>query len=133
MQKSWESYIDVGIVLPKLFSGIADDKERFSQGLMTILKDPFFTTVEVSYTPDPEIVEMTGEYARLAGAQVVFNGGDAVRRLGTKQPGGREKESLCGIRKTADRPVLPGKCKDYARGNRKVYHGRRKRRYAGGI
>lgn len=82
MQKSWESYIDVGIVLPKLFSGIADDKERFSQGLMTILKDPFFTTVEVSYTPDPEIVEMTGEYARLAGAQVVFNGGDAVRRLG---------------------------------------------------
>lgn len=41
MQKSWESYIDVGIVLPKLFSGIADDKERFSQGLMTILKDPF--------------------------------------------------------------------------------------------
>ena len=25
---------------------------------------------------------MTGEYARLAGAQVVFNGGDAVRRLG---------------------------------------------------
>ena len=82
MQKSWESYIDVGIVLPKLFSGIADDKERFSQGLMTILKDPFFTVVEVSYTPDPEIVEMTGEYARLAGAQVVFNGGDAVRRLG---------------------------------------------------
>lgn len=82
MQKSWESYIDVGIVLPKLFSGIADDKDRFSQGLMTILKDPFFTTVEVSYTPDPEIVEMTGEYARLAGAQVVFNGGDAVRRLG---------------------------------------------------
>ncbi len=82
MQKSWESYIDVGIVLPKLFSGIADDKDRFFEGLMTILADPFFTVVEVSYTPEDEIVEMTREYARLAGAQVVFNGGDAVRRLG---------------------------------------------------
>lgn len=82
MQKSWESYIDVGIVLPKLFSGIADDKDRFFEGLMTILADPFFTVVEVSYTPEDEIVEMTREYARLAGAQVVFNGGDAVRHLG---------------------------------------------------
>ena len=82
MRESWETYIDVGIVLPKLFSGIADDKNRFFEGLMTILTDPFFTTVEVSYTPEEEIVEMTRDYTRLAGAQVVFNGGDAVRRLG---------------------------------------------------
>lgn len=82
MRESWETYIDVGIVLPKLFSGVADDKNRFFEGLMTILTDPFFTTVEVSYTPEEEIVEMTRDYARLAGAQVVFNGGDAVRRLG---------------------------------------------------
>ena len=68
MRESWETYIDVGIVLPKLFSGVADDKNRFFEGLMTILTDPFFTTVEVSYTPDPEIVEMTGEYARLVSA-----------------------------------------------------------------
>ncbi|WP_418540727.1 sugar phosphate isomerase/epimerase family protein [Massilistercora timonensis] len=82
MRESWETYIDVGIVLPKLFSGVADDKNRFFEGLMTILTDPFFTTVEVSYTPEEEIVEMTRDYTRLAGAQVVFNGGDAVRRLG---------------------------------------------------
>ena len=82
MRESWETYIDVGIVLPKLFSGIADDKNRFFEGLMTILTDSFFTTVEVSYTPEEEIVEMTRDYTRLAGAQVVFNGGDAVRRLG---------------------------------------------------
>ena len=82
MKTGWETYIDVGIVLPKLFSGIADDKEKFSRGLMTILKDPFFTVVEVSYTSEKEIIEMTREYTCLAGIQVVFNGGDAVRRLG---------------------------------------------------
>lgn len=82
MRRGWETKIDVGIVLPKLFAGIADDKEKFREGLLTILEDPFFTTVEVSYTPEDEIVEMTREYADLAGVQVVFNGGDAVRRLG---------------------------------------------------
>lgn len=81
MQAGWENYIDIGIVLPKLFSGIADDKEKFYKGLYRILSDPFFTAVEVSYTPDPEIVEMTRKYAALSGVQVTFNGGDAVRRL----------------------------------------------------
>ena len=79
--RGWEEFIEIGIVLPKLFSGIADDEEKFKKALDRILSDPFFTTVEVSYTPNQNSVEYTGKYAALAGVEVVFNGGDAVRRL----------------------------------------------------
>lgn len=81
MMERWEKHIEIGIVLPKLFAGIADDEEKFGKALQVILQDPFFTAVEVSYTENPKVVELTRKYAEMAGVEVVFNGGDAVRRL----------------------------------------------------
>lgn len=81
MNRGWENQVEIGIILPKLFQGIAEDEKKYKEALETILKDPFFTVVEVSYTENQRSVELVRKYAQIAGVEVVFNGGDAFRRL----------------------------------------------------
>ncbi|MFD0958071.1 sugar phosphate isomerase/epimerase family protein [Paenibacillus chungangensis] len=82
MREAIESTASIGIVLPKLFPFPQDKPERMLEGLMTILEDPFFTAVEVSYIADPRTRLLAKQYMQYSGVDILFNGGDAFRELG---------------------------------------------------
>ncbi len=81
MLKNWEAVANIGIVFPKLFPTALDNKENFTKSLMTILEDPFFTTLEVSYIPHNDMRRIAADLMQKSGVESVFNGGDAFRQL----------------------------------------------------
>ncbi|GKU76504.1 sugar phosphate isomerase/epimerase [Paenibacillus sp. L3-i20] len=76
-----EKLANIGIVLPKLFPFEQSKPEEMISGLLTILEDPFFTAVEVSYIADKETRELAKSYMEYSGVEILFNGGDAFREL----------------------------------------------------
>jgi len=76
-----EKMASIGIVLPKLFPFSQNRPEQMLPSLLTILEDPFFTAVEVSYIADKETREQAAKYMAYSGVEVIFNGGDAAREL----------------------------------------------------
>ncbi|MGE5701547.1 MAG: sugar phosphate isomerase/epimerase family protein [Clostridia bacterium] len=76
-----EKTAHIGIVLPKLFPFPQSRPEQMIAGLLTILEDPFFTAVEVSYIADKETRELATNYMQYSCVETIFNGGDAFREL----------------------------------------------------
>lgn len=76
-----EKTASIGIVLPKLFPFQQDKPEGMIASLLTILEDPFFTAVEVSYIADQKTRELAKTYMQYSGVDILFNGGDAFREL----------------------------------------------------
>ncbi|WP_232243232.1 sugar phosphate isomerase/epimerase family protein [Paenibacillus sp. GSMTC-2017] len=76
-----EKVASVGIVLPKLYPFQQRNPEAMIAGLLTILEDPFFTAVEVSYIADKDARELAKSYMEYSGVEILFNGGDAFREL----------------------------------------------------
>ncbi|MFD0711626.1 sugar phosphate isomerase/epimerase family protein [Paenibacillus sp. GCM10027626] len=81
MMEQLEKTASIGIVLPKLFPFPQDRPEQMMTGLLTILEDPFFTAVEVSYIASRETRELAKKYMQYSGVEILFNGGDAFRQL----------------------------------------------------
>ncbi|MEK4487342.1 TIM barrel protein [Psychrobacillus sp. FSL H8-0484] len=77
----YEKAASIGIVLPKLFPFSQSKPEEMISSLITILEDPFFTAVEVSYIADKEAREMAKKYLDYSCVETIFNGGDAFREL----------------------------------------------------
>ncbi|MEG0107906.1 MAG: TIM barrel protein [Lachnospiraceae bacterium] len=80
MQEKWENIANIGIVFPKLFGNITTE-EQFNDCLMQILVDPFFTVVELSYIENKEWLIKAAKWTQKAGVEVIFNGGEAFRKL----------------------------------------------------
>jgi sugar phosphate isomerase/epimerase len=76
-----EKTASIGIVLPKLFPFTQSHPEQMISNLLTILEDPFFTAVEVSYIADKEARELAAKYMQYSCVEIIFNGGDAFRQL----------------------------------------------------
>lgn len=76
-----EKTASIGIVLPKLFPFAQSNPEQMISSLLTILEDPFFTAVEVSYIADKEARELAKKYMQYSCVETIFNGGDAFREL----------------------------------------------------
>ncbi len=81
MLKRWEDKALIGIVFPKLFPKALENMDTFKHSLLTILRDPFFTAVEISYMPDEDMRKLALDFMQKSGVEVVFNGGDAFRQL----------------------------------------------------
>ncbi|MBM7716578.1 TIM barrel protein [Siminovitchia sp. FSL H7-0308] len=79
--KSFRSLASIGIVLPKLYPFSQEEPEKFISNLLSILEDPFFTAVEVSYIADEKARQAVKKYTEYSGVEVIFNGGDAFRAL----------------------------------------------------
>lgn len=76
-----EKTANIGIVLPKLFPFNQTNPEQMISNLLTILEDPFFTAVEVSYIADKNTRELAAKYMQYSCVEIIFNGGDAFRQL----------------------------------------------------
>ncbi|MED4753660.1 sugar phosphate isomerase/epimerase family protein [Brevibacillus choshinensis] len=81
MMDQLEKTASIGIVLPKLFPFSQSQPEQMISSLLTILEDPFFTAVEVSYIADKETRELARKYMQYSCVEIIFNGGDAFREL----------------------------------------------------
>ena len=81
MMNQLEKMASIGIVLPKLFPFPQSKPEQMVSSLLTILEDPFFTAVEVSYIADKETRDLAKKYMQYSGVETIFNGGDAFREL----------------------------------------------------
>ncbi|MEF2245174.1 sugar phosphate isomerase/epimerase family protein [Paenibacillus sp. IITD108] len=81
MMEQLEKTASIGIVLPKLFPFPQNKPELMIEDLLTILEDPFFTAVEVSYIADQPTRELAKKYMQYSGVETIFNGGDAFREL----------------------------------------------------
>lgn len=81
MMNQLEKTASIGIVLPKLFPFQQSRPEQMISSLLTILEDPFFTAVEVSYIADKETRDLAAQYMKYSCVETIFNGGDAFREL----------------------------------------------------
>ena len=81
MMDQLEKTASIGIVLPKLFPFPQSRPEQMISSLLTILEDPFFTAVEVSYIADEQARGLARKYMQYSGVEILFNGGDAFREL----------------------------------------------------
>ncbi|MGG1660780.1 sugar phosphate isomerase/epimerase family protein [Brevibacillus sp. NRS-1366] len=81
MMDQLEKTASIGIVLPKLFPFPQSKPEQMISSLLTILEDPFFTAVEVSYMADKEARELARKHMQYSCVEIIFNGGDAFREL----------------------------------------------------
>ncbi|MBP1992931.1 sugar phosphate isomerase/epimerase family protein [Paenibacillus eucommiae] len=81
MMQQLEKTAGIGIVLPKLFPFPQSKPEQMITSLLSILEDPFFTAVEVSYIADQATRALAKKYMQYSCVEILFNGGDAFREL----------------------------------------------------
>ena len=81
MDKRWESFANIGMVFPKLYSHANAGTGPIVENLTKVLADPFFTAMEVSYIKDDAVRKKAADYLQKSYVDIIFNGGSAFREL----------------------------------------------------
>jgi len=81
MECRWEGFFHLGVVYPKLFSHANSGQGPILETLATLLQDPFFSAVEVTWIKDEDVRRKARDLLQVSGMAVLFNGAPAIREL----------------------------------------------------
>jgi sugar phosphate isomerase/epimerase len=81
MEGRWEGFFHLGIVYPKLFSHANSGQGPILETLVSLLQDPFFSAVEVTWIKDDDVRRQARDLLQVSGMTVLFNGAPAIREM----------------------------------------------------
>jgi sugar phosphate isomerase/epimerase len=82
MRSRWDGNIYLGIVYPKLFSHANSGEGPIIDTLSTLLHDPFFTAIEVTWIKNDDIRRQVRDMLKMSCAEILYNGAPPIRGMG---------------------------------------------------
>lgn len=111
MEKSWNKMFYLGIVYPKLFEHANSGEGPILETMSTLLNDPFFTAIEVTWIKDDAIRSKVRECLKMSHMEVLYNGAPPIRGMGINLctlDAEKRKKSVENFKKVIDEAYFLG-------------------------